>query len=140
GPGEVVIDRASARNGDLTVGDRTTVRTPEPLPVTVVGIARFGDADSQGPLTWAAFTTEQARDVLLPDGDALTAVAVRAADGVDEAELTERVRRTLPAGTEVLTGAELTAEQQDDVESDFLGFFESLLLVFAGIALVVATF
>jgi putative ABC transport system permease protein len=139
-PGEVVIDRGSARNGDLAVGDPTTVRTPEPLPVTVVGIASFGRADSQGPVTWAAFTTEQAREVLLPDPGALTAVGASAGNGVDDAELAERVRRALPDGTEVLTGAALTEEQQADIESDFLGFFEAMLLVFAGIALVVATF
>ena len=48
--------------------------------------------------------------------------------------------RTLPDGVEAITGAELTAEQQDDVESDFLGFFQTILLAFAGIAMVVAAF
>ena len=46
----------------------------------------------------------------------------------------------LPDGVEAITGAELTAEKEDDIESDFLGFFETFLLVFAGIALLVATF
>jgi putative ABC transport system permease protein len=41
---------------------------------------------------------------------------------------------------EAITGADLTAEQQRDVESDFLGFFQTLLLAFAGIAVVVAAF
>ena len=46
----------------------------------------------------------------------------------------------MPARIEALTQSELTAEQQDDIESDFLGFFQMILLAFAGIALVVATF
>jgi putative ABC transport system permease protein len=68
-PGEVVIDKASADGGDLVVGDATTIRTPEPIDVTVVGIATFGDAgaDSAGPQTYAAFTTEVAQQVLLPE-------------------------------------------------------------------------
>ena len=51
GPGEVVIDSASADKGDLNVGDATAIRTPEPVGVTVVGVATFGDADSAGPQT-----------------------------------------------------------------------------------------
>ena len=51
-----------------------------------------------------------------------------------------RIDAVLPDGVESLTGAELTAEMEDDIQDDFLGFFETFLLVFAGIALVVATF
>ena len=59
GPGEVVIDRASADEGDLAVGDTTTMRTP----AADRGDRRrrsppSADADSAGPLTYAAFTTE----------------------------------------------------------------------------------
>ena len=46
----------------------------------------------------------------------------------------------MPARIEALAQDELTAEQQSDIESDFLGFFEIVLLAFAGIALIVATF
>ena len=46
----------------------------------------------------------------------------------------------MPARIEALTQDELTAEQEADIESDFLGMFKMILLAFAGIALVVATF
>ena len=62
-PGEVVIDRGSAENGDLHVGDTTTVLTPTPVEVTVVGIATFGDVDSLGPTTYTAFTLPQATEL-----------------------------------------------------------------------------
>ena len=39
--------------------------------------------------------------------------------------LRQRISATLPDGVEAITGAELTAEQRRDVESDFLGFFQS---------------
>ena len=50
-----------------------------------------------------------------------------------------RIDQVLPDGVEALTGAQLTAEQNDLIEGDFLGFLRSFLLVFAGVALVVAT-
>jgi putative ABC transport system permease protein len=139
-PAEVVIDRSSADNGDLAVGDTTTVRVPQPIDVTVVGIATFGDADSAGPATYAGFTTDYARDVLLPSAHQIPGVLLAADQGVSQSELVDRLAPALPDGAEALTGAQLTAEQEDDIEGDFLGFFEAFLLVFAGIALVVATF
>jgi putative ABC transport system permease protein len=140
GPNEVVIDKASADKGELAVGDGTTIRTPEPVKVTVVGVATFGDADSAGPQTYAAFTTEFAQQVLLPEPGRISDVLVAADDGVSQQELVDRLEPVLPDGSEALTGAALTNEQRSNLESDFLGFFKAFLLVFAGIALVVATF
>jgi putative ABC transport system permease protein len=142
GPGEVIIDRASADSGELAVGDPTTIRTPEAVEATVVGIATFGDAgaDSAGPMTYAAFTTEFAQQVLLPEPHQISDVLVVADDGVSQQELVDRLAPALPDGSEAITGAALTDEQQANLESEFLGFFNAFLLVFAGIALVVATF
>jgi putative ABC transport system permease protein len=139
-PGEVVIDRAAAEEGDLAVGDTTTVRTPDPIPVTIVGLVTFGDADSQGPVTYAGFSDEQASDLFLPADDQASSIAVAAEPGVSQEALVEAIDAVLPRGVEALTGAELTAEMEDAIQADFLGFFETFLLVFAGIALVVATF
>ncbi len=139
-PGEVVIDKAAAEQGDLAVGDETTVRTPDPIPVTIVGLATFGEADSQGPVTYAAFSTAQAAELFMPDPSAVSSIAVSAAPGVSQDDLVRRIDAVLPDGVESLTGAELTSEMEDDIKADFLGFFETFLLVFAGIALVVATF
>ncbi|HLM63693.1 MAG TPA: FtsX-like permease family protein [Acidimicrobiales bacterium] len=139
-PGEVVIDKASAEDGDLAVGDATTIRTPEPVDATVVGLATFGDADSMGGPTYAAFTTAYAQQVLLPDPGQISKVLVAGDGSLTEDQLAARLAEDLPDGVETLTGAELTREQRDAIESDFLGFLENFLLVFAGIALVVATF
>lgn len=137
---EVVIDRASSRNGDLGVGDRTVIRVPEPIEVTVVGTATFGDQDSQGPVTFVAFTTDVAQELLMPQPGTLTSVLVSAEPGTSPDELASTLGRELPDELEALTGEALASEQQDEIESDFLGFFTTALLVFAGIALVVATF
>jgi putative ABC transport system permease protein len=141
---EIVIDRESADDGDLAVGDTTTIRLPDPVEVTVVGVATFGEGgaatDSMAGTTFAGFTTEAAQELLLPRPDQITQVLVAAEDGVSEAALVERIRPMLPDDTEAITGAALVEEQKDDIESDFLGFFRTALVVFAGIALVVATF
>lgn len=139
-PYEVVIDRGSARNGDLQVGDQTMVRVPDPIDVTVVGIATFGERDSLGPVTFVGFTTEAAQDLLMPQPGTLTGVLVSAAPGTSPDELVSTLEQELPDGVDALTGEALTQEQREDIESDFLGFLETALLVFAGIALVVATF
>src|SRR5690606_29579767 len=46
----------------------------------------------------------------------------------------------LPGDTEAITGEALTAEANEDMSEEFLNFFETFLLVFAGIALLVGTF
>ncbi len=139
-PGEVVIDKAAAESGDLAVGDTTTIRTPDPIEVTIVGLATFGNADSQGPLTYAGFTESFAEQVLMTEPGRASSIVATAEPGVSQAELVSRIDAVLPDGIESLTGAELNAEMEDGIQEDFLGFFENFLLVFAGVALVVATF
>lgn len=43
--GEVVVNRGTAEKGGLAIGDITTLRTPDPVRVTVVGLATFGGED-----------------------------------------------------------------------------------------------
>jgi putative ABC transport system permease protein len=140
-PGEAVVDKGAAEEGDLAIGDTTTIRVPEPVEVTIVGLASFAGADSAGPTTYAAFTTDWASELLLPgEPDKATSIRVAAEPGVSQAELVDRLDPVLPDGVESLTGAQLTAEMEDDIQGDFLGFFSQALLVFAGVSLVVATF
>jgi putative ABC transport system permease protein len=137
---EVVIDRGSAEDGDLAVGDHTTILVPEPVEVEIVGIASFGDDDRIGGVTFTGFTLTGAQEHLLGSTDLLTSVIAVAEPGLSQDELTDRIDPVLPSGVEAITGNELTAEQNADIEEDFLGFFETFLLVFAGIALLVGTF
>src|SRR3546814_20021632 len=59
-PGEVVVDKKSATDGDLAVGDVVTILTPDRVEATVVGIVTFGDEDSLGGTTLAAFEIARA--------------------------------------------------------------------------------
>jgi putative ABC transport system permease protein len=139
-PGEVVIDRGAAKDGNLLVGDNTTVLTPRPVTVKVVGIATFGKLDSLGPATYAAFTLPQASELFAQRPDTVSSVLVAADAGVSRETLREEIMEKVAARIEALTQEELTAEQQQDIGNDFLNMFETILVAFAGIALVVATF
>jgi putative ABC transport system permease protein len=139
-PIEVVIDRGSARDGDLVLGAETFVKLPARQDVVVVGIAAFGDLDSLGPSTWVSFDADTAASLLLDDPSEVSSFALRATEGVDATQLRDVVATAVPAGVETLTGAELTAEQVADVEGDFVGFIRLFLLAFALVAVLVSTF
>jgi putative ABC transport system permease protein len=139
-PGEVVIDTASAEEGDLAVGDATVVRTPDQVEVTVVGLVTFGGADSAGSSTYAGFTTEFAEEILLPDPGTVSDFVLAAVPGVDQTMLVHRLDAVLPAGVEALTGAELIRESELEIQGDDTESFQQVLLAFAVVALVVATF
>ena len=139
-PGEVVIDKAAAEDGELVVGDTTVVRSPDRVEVRIVGLATFGGADSQGSATYAGFTTEFADEVLLPEPGKASSIAVAAEPGVSQAELVRRLDAVLPDGVEALTGAELTREMEKETQGEDHEAFQQALILFAGVALVVATF
>ncbi|MEV4560314.1 FtsX-like permease family protein [Kitasatospora sp. NPDC049285] len=140
-PGEVVVNRGAARTGGLHLGSTTVLRTPDPVRVTVVGIATFGaDADGMGPSTFTALTLADAQAHLTPRGSGQVSTVRLRSDTLSQRQLVERVRPLLPDGVEALTGADATAQSTADVSGRFLGLFTTLLLVFAGIALLVATF
>jgi putative ABC transport system permease protein len=139
-PGEVVIDRGTASSGALAVGDTTTVRTPAPVQATIVGIAAFGEQDSIGGSGYTAFSEQEARAHLLGGAEGWTSLAVTAADGVDDEQLRDDVAAVLPEGAEALTGTEAAALAEQSIGEDFLNMFEMFLLVFTGVALLVAAF
>ncbi|MDH4144484.1 MAG: FtsX-like permease family protein, partial [Acidimicrobiia bacterium] len=78
---------------------------------------------------------------LLAQPGQLDAITVAAVDGVDQQQLVERLQTTLEGqgDVEVLTGAEITAEDQNAIR-DGLRFFDAFLLAFALVGLVVAGF
>ena len=138
--GEIVIDSDSAGDGDLHIGDTTTVRVPDPIEVTVVGIAELRSGESLGGVTYTWFDTDTAQRLLLHSDDLVSAVNLTAAPGVSPEQLVAVVQPTLPSGIEAVTGTTLTAEDDADIAADFLDFFETFLLMFAGVALLVSTF
>ncbi|MEV7216424.1 FtsX-like permease family protein [Kitasatospora cineracea] len=140
-PGEAVVNRGAAKAGGLKLGDSTVLRTPDPVRITVVGIATFGaDADGMGPSTFTALTLADAQAHLTPKGTGQVSTIRLRSDTLSQRQLVDEVRKLLPDGVEALTGADATAQSTADVSGRFLSLFTTLLLVFAGVALLVATF
>jgi putative ABC transport system permease protein len=137
---EVVINRGAATDADLTVGDTATVQVPRPLRVTVVGIATFGDADGLGETTYVGFTLEAAQRYITGSPDRISSVLVKAEPGVSQDELVDRIEPLVPRGAEALSGDQVAQDRVDDINSQFLGMLRTFLTMFAGIALLVATF
>jgi putative ABC transport system permease protein len=137
--GELVIDKRSADEAGFGVGDRVSVQTQTGLEeYELVGVARFGTADSPGGATFALMTLQAAQQRVAKPGT-IDSVSIVADDGVGQRELADRVQARLGDDVEVLTGAEITEENQDDIEQG-LQFFTGFLTAFAVIALVVGAF
>src|SRR5918997_1387693 len=128
GSEEVVINRGAAEDGELAVGDTTTVATPEPVQVTIVGIATFGGEDGLGPSTFTAFSLEGAQRHVLGGTPEATSLLLAAEDGTDADVLDDRIASQLPGGLEAITGANLVDEATDTIDADFLGFLRTFLL------------
>jgi putative ABC transport system permease protein len=137
---EVVVNRGAAKAGHLAVGDTTTVQTPEPVRVTIVGVATFGEADGFGQSTFTGFSAAGAARHITKDPARISRVLVKASPGVSQATLAARVRAVVPPGAEAITGTQLTREDIDDINGRFLGLLRTFLLIFAGVALLVGTF
>jgi putative ABC transport system permease protein len=136
---EIVIDQHSAGAGHFAIGQQITVLTKDaPRSFRLAGIARFGDADSMGGASVVLFTDATAERLVSEPGR-VDGLAVAAAPDVSQSELQARIASVLPHDTEVLTGTELTREQEKDSKENF-AFFNSFMMIFAFIALFVGSF
>src|ERR671910_667714 len=139
GERDVVLDKGVADDAGYTVGDRATVLVRgAPLDVTVTGIARIGGADSPGGATFTMFTTEAAQRYVGEAGK-FESISIAADEGVSQRELVDRLEAVVPDGVEAVTGATVTEESQDALREG-LSFFNTFMLVFALVALLVGGF
>ncbi|MGP3770430.1 ABC transporter permease [Streptomyces sp. SDT5-1] len=138
--GEVVVNRGAAKTGDLKVGDTTTLRTPDPVKVTIVGLATFGGEDGMAQTTFTGMTRADAEKYLTPKPGEASTIQVRAGPGVDQRELVDTLSSHLPKSVEAITGEASAQENTDMISGQFLSLFTTFLLVFSGVALLVATF
>jgi putative ABC transport system permease protein len=138
---EAVINRGAAKSGHLSLGATTTLLTPRPVQVRIVGIATFGSADGFGPSTFTGLTLHAAQKNLTGSSPGqVTQLLVRAASGTAPGQLAQRLQARLPAGLQAVTGAQLAAEDYNSINSGFLGFLSTGLTAFAVIAMLVAAF
>jgi putative ABC transport system permease protein len=136
---EIVIDKKSADDAGFQVGETVTVLVHgPPQQLLLSGIAKFGDADSPGGASYVLFTTPAAQRLVAEPGK-FDSVAAVADPGVSQRQLADRIDAVVPTGVEVVTGEEITAESQNDIEAN-LSFFSTFMLIFAVVALLVGSF
>jgi putative ABC transport system permease protein len=136
---QVVIDKKSATDGHLRVGDMTTVLAlGPPQRFRVVGVVKFGAADSPGGASVALFTAPVAQRLVAGPGK-VTSVLFVAQPGVSQQQLASNLRKELPHGLEAVTGATVTKEMQTAFQQA-MSFFNTFMMIFAVIALLVGAF
>ena len=137
---EVIIDRGGVKKGGFTMGGPVTLIGPAgPEPLTLVGVATFGEADSAGGSTFVGTTLATAQRIQGKEGE-VDQIEVLATEGVTPEELVAALKAAdLVPGADVITGEQLSAESASEVKEAF-SFFTTALLVFAFIALFVGWF
>jgi putative ABC transport system permease protein len=139
--GEVVLNAALLKAAGVRLGDRVGILTMEPKRVfTVVGVMEYtGGRDSLGGNLEVSFHNSVASQLMLGRPGLFSAVDVKPAAGVSAAALQTGLRAALGAGFRVQTGADLRTAARADAQSD-LSIFNSILLGFAGVSLLVGIF
>ena len=136
---EVAIDAGTVDKQGYEVGDMVQVSTLQPKRAfKLVGVARYGDVDSLGNISFITFTIPTAQKLLGREGQ-YDAISVAARKGVTEDELVDAIRPALPDDAEVVSATAEAQDQADDV-GEFTKFLRYFLLAFAGIALFVGAF
>jgi putative ABC transport system permease protein len=139
GPGQVMIDRGSARRGHFAVGDTIGIAIAgHAEPFTITGITGYGSADSIGGGSMAIFSLGTAQQLFGKAG-VYDRIVVKAAPGVSATQLRDRVAAALPPGDEAVTSASASASAAQQVNSQ-LAILRDFFLGFAGIALFVGAF
>lgn len=139
GPGELVVDRRTATDEQLTVGDAVRVDVATGAEnFTVSGIARFGEIDNFAGAAAVLFTTEQAQQLLAEPGQ-FDWITVAAQPGVSQQQLVDDLTGSLPEGTEALTGAAFSDESAGPFR-EFIDQFTTFITAFGVIALFVGGF
>ena len=136
---EIVTDISTARDAGYSIGSKVPLLTPTGrVTKTLVGLTKFGHADSAGGSTMVQYTFAEAQRVLAMKGK-IDHISVRAAPGVTQIQVVHNIEALHLSHTEVVTGLEASKQLKKQATS-FLSFFSIFLLVFAAIALLVGAF
>lgn len=137
---EMAVDFSTAEKIGARPGDRVEVATLTEgvRTFTLVGTVGLGkDADRRTGATPMFFTTPVAQAISGEHGQ-YNFIAVKAADGVSQREIADRLARALPQ-QQVITGSAFVEENQQQI-TKFVDILNTFVSVFGYIALFVAVF
>ena len=140
-PGEFATDTATAASNGLLVGEAYEINGPLYAETfELVGVFNFGAPDSHTGLgqTMTAFELDEAQRFFGME-DGYQAISVLVSAGADVADVQDRLEATLGDDYRVITQEVDAAEQEEDF-NQVINIFNTILLVFAFIALFVAAF
>jgi putative ABC transport system permease protein len=137
--GEVVVDKNVADKYGFQVGDRTRVAVDTGvIPVSIVGIAKYGGLDSLGGATFSVFDVHTAQKLFRLEGR-YTTISVAAKHGVSATQLVSELKRVAPANAQVRTGAD-QAQSDEKAVAGFVKYIRYFLVGFGLVALFVGGF
>lgn len=137
--GEVVIDVSTAETNGYEVGETVRIIAAGPVEeFEIVGLIKFGEADTLAGATIAAFEFEEAQRIFGID-EGFSQISVTSGGGVEAEELKRRIDAVLPSGAESLTGEQEKSDSLDQI-NEGIGFLNTALLSFAMVAVFVGGF
>jgi len=142
--GEVALDRATAEKTGASIGGKVSLAPPRVtdgqtvVPMTLVGILDDSITATFGGGTLTVMTLPDAQKLLLGPGR-LSSVRAVAAAGVTQDQLAAAVGESIGKGFTITTGQQQRDRTAQRIQ-DQLQFLNTFLLVFALIALFVASF
>jgi putative ABC transport system permease protein len=138
GPTEASLDEGAAKEAGIGIGDEIQIVGRERAKdFRLVGLTRLGNASFNG-FSIAQLTLPEAQRVTDKVGE-FDQISVAAEDGVSPLALKRRIEGAMPPSVRVETGEE-SAERGSDEIRESLGFLQTMLLVFAFVALFVGAF
>jgi putative ABC transport system permease protein len=138
GDGQIAIDKATAKDKHVAVGDRVGVFADGPVhQYTVSGIVRFGSVDTVAGSTITVFDLPTAQRLFDKQGK-LDQIRVGGEHGVSPAKLVREIAPLLPETAQVRTATAQASSDSKDTKKG-VDSFRIFLLVFGGIALVVGS-
>jgi putative ABC transport system permease protein len=138
GPTEASLDEAAADDAGLELGDKIEIVGRIPArSYELVGLTQLGGA-SFGGASIAQLTLSEAQKVTAKVGE-FDQISVAAEKGVSPVALKRRIAEQMPPLVRVETGTE-SAERSSEEIRENLGFLQTMLLVFAFVAIFVGAF
>ena len=136
--GEVVMDPSTVARGGYEIGGTVDVATPRSgiRTYTLVGTGTYGAGTTVGA-SYLFFTLPEIQEIAQEGQPGAYALWVQTTPEADPAAVAQAVGEVLPDGFVAETGDELSGEMEEQLDVG-LGFVNTFLLVFAGIALLVA--
>jgi putative ABC transport system permease protein len=139
GPGQIAVDAGTVTKQHYKLGDTIKVSSVGTKgSYTLAGIVTYGDVDSLGFASIAAWDLKTAQTVL-HRRDSFDSISISAKKGTSSKELVRAVAPLVPGGLQVKDSAKQAKDDVAELDSS-MSILKYFLLGFGGVALLVGAF